>query len=150
MYPTTDFDTKNTYKFWQDMVKTHRLVFTDEYWNFFNRFYERLTSLTNKNPNIDVNISKETTDIAKYGSIEVSMKNVTNILVILTLKDSNKNKMPLLVCVHFDGHALELGGTAYDDAIHVAAMEGCIEALLSSQRKMKASIYFLFDGSKEF
>jgi len=151
LHPKTDFDSQKSYLFWIDMTSTHRLVFSDEYEAFFQRFLSTLQAMENQNPNIDVSVKREEKDITTELGLFISLKDVHNILVVLTPKDETlKKNKPLLICAHMDGHALEFGGTAYDDAINCVAMYGCIDALLRKDIKIQEPIYFLFDGSEEF
>ena len=149
LYSNNDYPYEDSLQFWKDMTSYQRLVLTETYYRFYIYFKQNLEKIRNEksNKNILINIkylnSNYVDNYSKY-------LNVPFILVSLIPTGVNTFSKKLLVCSHFDGHNLTDGGTAYDDAIHVASMFGTIKALAQNNLKINTQVDFLFDGSEEY
>ena len=68
--------------------------------------------------------------------------------IIVTFKFNPDPNNTLYIAAHFDGH--DVGQTAYDDAINVAAMLELVHYVSELERPLNYSIVFFFDGAEEF
>ena len=149
LYSNNDYPYEDSLKFWKDMTSYQRLVLTETYYRFYLYFKQNLEKINNakSNKNIIIRVkylnSNYTDKYSKYS-------NVPFILVSLIPTGVNTFSKKLLICSHFDGHNLTDGGTAYDDAIHVASMFGTIKALAENELKINTQVDFLFDGGEEY
>ena len=136
--------------FWRNMTNYQRLVLTETYYRFYLYFKEELEKIKKEknNSNIEIQIKYLESNYIRNNS---KYLNVPYILVsLIPSNQNNNNTKKLLVCSHFDGHNLTKGGTAYDDAIHVASMLGTIKTLTINDKKLNTQVDFLFDGAEEY
>ena len=149
LYSNNDYPYEDSLQFWKDMTSFQRLVLTETYYRFYIYFKQNLEEIikAKSNKKIIINIdylnSNYVDNYSKY-------LNVPFILVSLIPTGVNTFSKKLLICSHFDGHNLTDGGTAYDDAIHVASMFGTIKALAQNDLKINTQVDFLFDGGEEY
>ena len=152
LYSDNIFPYEYSLKFWKNMTSYQRYILTQTYYRFVKYFKDELNSIKNNNTNASVymSFSERYSDFTQDGLIFTNVPYFVVSLIPNHLKDK-KDIPKLLIASHFDGHNLTSGGTAYDDAIHVATMLGCIKAITSSVEKIEldAQIDFLFDGGEE-
>ena len=149
LYSNNNYPYEDSLQFWKDMTSYQRLTLTETYYRFYIYFKKNLEKIriSKTNKHIIINI-----EYLNSNYIEKSSKylNVPFILVSLIPIGVDTFSKKLLICSHFDGHNLTDGGTAYDDAIHVASMFGTIKALTQNDLKINTQVDFLFDGGEEY
>jgi len=149
LYSNNDYPYEDSLQFWKNMTSYQRLLLTETYYRFYIYFKQNLEEIINSKSNNNIIIKIEYLNsnyIEKYSKY----LNVPFILVSLIPKGVNTFSKKLLICSHFDGHNLTDGGTAYDDAIHVASMFGTIKALAQNDLIINTQVDFLFDGGEEY
>ena len=147
LYSNNDYPYEDSLQFWKDMTSYQRLILTKAYYRFYIYFKQNLEKIRNTKLNKNIIIKIEYLN-SNYIVLHSKFLNVPFILVSLIPTWVNTFSKKLLICSHFDGHNLTNGGTAYDDAIHVASMFGTIKALAQNDLKINTQIDFLFEGGR--